>query len=250
MFLFNSKIFPYHPYKIYKKQIKWFPSDKEETYVEYNNLYKKDDITYKFNNNGFRCDEFNLESDLRIVFLGCSITEGIGVNQNEIWANIFLEKLKSKFNTFIPYWNLSLAGCGLDALLRAYYNYFILLQPHYVIAYFPCYRKEIYDQRTKEIVSLNIHEPQHFISESLDENIISYETSKNFLFLQLLLEKYNTKLFWNTWEDLKFYPNKINKFNSSIDWDQKARDKMHPGPFAHKKFAEDVWKEISPNIEI
>ena len=247
MFYFNSKIFPYHSPEIYKKELKWFPSDKEETYEEHNNLYKKDDIIYKFNDNGFRCDEFSLENNNRIVFLGCSITEGIGVHQHEIWANIFLEKLKIKFNTFIPYWNLSLAGSGIDALLRAYYNYYDLLKPQYVIAYFPCYRKEIYNN-THEIQSLNVNDYQNY-SDFFNENSIIYETSKNFLLLQNLMEKYNTKLFWNTYDNLEIYPNRINKFNSSIEWDKKARDKMHPGPHAHKKFAEKVYIELHNKIK-
>lgn len=107
------------------KSIEWLAPDTLENYKsissKFTNLYSQHDIEYKFNSHGFRCDEFDLPSELPIVFLGCSFTEGIGVRQNETWSHLLLEKIKQKTNKNIPYWNLSLASTGIDTQARNLY---------------------------------------------------------------------------------------------------------------------------------
>ena len=247
MFSFTSKIFPLHDRTIHNRTLDWFNSDRPITYDEINNIYSKDDIKYKFNANGFRCDEFNFDETLRIVFLGCSITEGIGVKQEEIWSYQFLKMVEKKLNCNLHYWNLSLCGCGIDSLLRAYYHYCDLLKPHFLISYLPGYRKEYFNKTNRTI---DVYNPQYMHKmpeEFLDENYIKYETNKNFLFLKLLTEKHKTKFYWNTWGNFDYYEEKPN-FSSQITVDKKGRDKMHPGSLAHKQFAKSIWAEIGNNI--
>ena len=70
---------------------KWIPSD---TPVRYEQLkdkvqkfgYTEDNVTYDINNHGFRHPDVFVESTNSIVFLGCSITFGIGVNYEETFA--------------------------------------------------------------------------------------------------------------------------------------------------------------------
>ena len=70
---------------------KWIPSD---TPVRYEQLkdkvqkfgYTADNVTYEINNHGFRHPDVFVENTNSIVFLGCSITFGIGVNYEETFA--------------------------------------------------------------------------------------------------------------------------------------------------------------------
>lgn len=243
---FDNKNFPGHESKIYGKELKWFPADILKNYDINNNEYSAKDISYKFNSHGFRCDEFIKTDGIRIVFLGCSVTEGIAVRQEEIWATKFLQKIEKKYNFKIPYWNLSLGGCGIDSILRAYYHYCDILKPHLLIAYFPEYRKEFYDRKinTFNVYNVNDHyKPKEFF----EEKFIKYETNKNFLFFKLLAQKYKSQFFWNTYGNIEFY-NEKPTFLSQINWDRKGRDKLHPGRDSHNKFAEDVWKELENKI--
>ena len=83
------------------------------------NLFDKNDITYHFNQHGFRCDNFNLESKFPTVFIGCSITEGIGLPYDLTWA----KKLHDKISPEDPFWNLSLMSTGSDTQSRLLYWY-------------------------------------------------------------------------------------------------------------------------------
>src|ERR1700756_242977 len=103
----------------------WLPSDTAENYVKKNkfgpNLYQPDTFKYKFNSHGFRCDEFNLTSELPVVFLGCSSTEGIGLPLGHTWAYQLHQKIVGKTDLKIPYWNLALGGTGIDTQAHLLY---------------------------------------------------------------------------------------------------------------------------------
>ena len=97
-------------------KLDWLPSDSEENYKATNsaglNEYSKTDIKYIFNEDGFRCDSFNQSSPLPILFMGCSITEGIGLHLKDVWSSLILEKIKAKTGLSIPYWSIALGGTG------------------------------------------------------------------------------------------------------------------------------------------
>ena len=56
-------------------------------------------VSYEYNSNFFRCDEFtdSHKEKYHVVFGGCSETEGIGGNLNESWAYKLYLKLKEKY---------------------------------------------------------------------------------------------------------------------------------------------------------
>ena len=84
--------------------------------------YDVTDIKYDLNSWGFRCDEFeNLDSaDSINVFLGCSHTFGVGVQEEDTWAYNFWKEIKSqKPGKNIPYLNLAHGGRGFSFMVRA-----------------------------------------------------------------------------------------------------------------------------------
>ena len=70
----------------------------EELLLDYEKkLHVKPDnkISYKYNNLGFRCDDFtSSHSGAHILFAGCSETEGASNALEECWANVLYNKIK------------------------------------------------------------------------------------------------------------------------------------------------------------
>jgi hypothetical protein len=76
--------------------------------------YYNNPITYSYNEYGHRSKSINeLDFDNYILFIGCSHTEGIGLHQENTYANLVSTKLNC------DYYNLACGGSGLDIL---FYN--------------------------------------------------------------------------------------------------------------------------------
>lgn len=74
--------------------------------------YRKKVITYDINSNGYRAKEWNeIDWPNAIVVLGCSMTAGIGVAEDETITH-FLSLLSGKEVV-----NLGLAGAGIDSMM-------------------------------------------------------------------------------------------------------------------------------------
>jgi hypothetical protein len=114
--------------------LNWLPMDTEQRYLEnLKNHYLELEkfgwidcpITYKFNNFGFRSDEFS--HDPNIVFLGCSHTCGIGIPLEQTWAHIVSSNLG--FKNF----NLGIGGTSNDTAFRIAQHWVPQLIPSIVI---------------------------------------------------------------------------------------------------------------------
>jgi len=74
-------------------------------------------VTYKYNNEYFRCDDFKKEHDgLHILFAGCSETEGMGGQLEDSWGKILLQRI-SKSNKVDGYFSLAKAGYGWQKII-------------------------------------------------------------------------------------------------------------------------------------
>jgi hypothetical protein len=106
--------------------LSWCPSDTEELFL--NNIkknpgdptliyYKDNPIDYYFNNFGFRTpDDFNT-TDWGNVFLGCSMTFGIGHHLGNTWSYKLNQLVGGKF------WNLSSGGTGIMTSSRLLFGF-------------------------------------------------------------------------------------------------------------------------------
>lgn len=137
-------------FSVYRSQAntvhKWCPMDSKELWVDHtNNSEKKaaldalnwteDSITYKFNSHGFRSDEFVGDG---IVFLGCSLTVGIGMDLERTWAH----RIATSFN--LKNWNLGQGAGANDTCFRLGEYWIPKLRPKMVCMLSPSkYRIEI-----------------------------------------------------------------------------------------------------------
>ena len=78
----------------------------------------------EINKNGFRCEEFKKQHDeFHILFMGCSVTWGSGLNIEETWSN----KLYNKFlkeNKLSGYFNIGIPGDSILSQVIYAFKYF------------------------------------------------------------------------------------------------------------------------------
>jgi len=99
------------------EQLKWFPTDREDSFnIHYNlypemlNFYKDNPIVYNINNYFCRSNfDFKRNKDLKVdIFLGCSHTFGIGLHEKDLWWNKI-----SEYTDNVPI-NLGLGGSSVE----------------------------------------------------------------------------------------------------------------------------------------
>jgi hypothetical protein len=99
------------------KVLKFSGGDEENTFLE--NLkkmpedwyYRNKIITYTYNDHGHRCKNINeIDFDNYILFVGCSHTEGVGVELENTYCNVVAKHLN------LDYYNIALGASGLDVL--------------------------------------------------------------------------------------------------------------------------------------
>jgi len=81
-------------------------------------------VSYEYNSDFFRCDDFTTvhNEKYHIVFGGCSETEGVGGNLDELWAYKLYSELKEKYNVG-GYYNLARSGNGWHKISLSLINY-------------------------------------------------------------------------------------------------------------------------------
>ena len=244
----------------------WLPSDTPGNYSPIlktgkSNKYKPDDITYKFNEHGFRCDSFSLSSDLPIVFLGCSYTEGIGLPIDKVWSSLLLNKIREKTNKEIPYWSLALGGKGLDNQISLLHDFIGIHSPRYIFCLFPPPGRREYwfdSQQHAWIPNPIQHKNQPFVDKlSSDPDYIKHEDHRSVRTLSLIQQTIpESKIIATCWD--QSYSHDINLFYNSlasfpnikhfkfpiVTYLDLARDNQHPGEDYHKIVSEIFWRQV------
>ncbi len=227
---------PDHYYrKFANEELLWCPNDDQETYskhcltriddlVRFNWLDKK--ITYKFNSDGFRSEEFKENS---IAFLGCSITFGIGLPIEDIYPSLVADKLQ------MPMANLSVPGSSNDTAFRMAEYWLPRLKPSILI----------------------LMSPDRSRMELLGNDIANYRVNsqcvKDIFYQKWLLNEENARL--NQLKNslavaylCKSLGIKFLKFTVENDFclviNDLARDLSHPGVKSHLKTANMILNSI------
>lgn len=184
----------------------WLPSDSKENYqqnckqISRRALLEKNgwidrEITYSFNEHGYRCDSFDLPCDT--LFAGCSQTMGIGLPLDVLWASRIAEYLE------IPYHNISCGGSDWQHVAQRLCYWVPILKPKTVILKEPpSARFNWWDQDTvvstcqfdqQELMSCRINESMPLIDIIDDTNSNWYRYSMYHL-IQQMCNQNNVKL--------------------------------------------------------
>lgn len=191
-----------------------------------------DSFTYKYNSNGFRSREFNIdETKSKILTLGCSHTVGVGIPQQNNWP----EQFGSKYFPDHVVWNAGLGGAGADTIARLAVNMIPIVKPAIVTILWPSlYRFETYENN-----------PVFNGAWTMEKDNLQYEDntaynnqSKNKLILELLQKVYGFKLLNIDWDTT------VEKVYNMISW-TKGRDGAHFGIEWHQQIAHDFYLQYS-----
>lgn len=207
---------------------------------------------YTYNELGFRGDNLNKDG-FKIMSLGCSHTEGVGVNDHETWPSVFSSMVPNGVN-----YNFGTGGRSNDFISRCLLTYYDLIKPDLVlILYTYLNRRDYYDERGG-INPFSGAEPWGFfdsteegkiLQESMiliqntNENIVNWY--KNHLLIKNFLELKKCNWIWdNTFINVDYSDeNLFNKGFGSLFLD-KGADGGHPGKKHHQEYARKLTNFI------
>jgi hypothetical protein len=240
-------------------------------------LERSKTYSYKYNNQKFRCDEFTNKSEFPIVFIGCSHTSGVGLEIQDVWSKVLLEKIKDYTGKNIPFWNLSTPGSSIDRQAMMLEKYIHKLNPKLIFFSIPgMYRRQIilengvvdyipnwqsYDEMTSALVRKLTKSDPSF----LDEGYASFESYKQLRLIDNLAKLKNSKVYFhigienqeNTWTDnpdcniIQEMCDRLSSFNNlNVTFNNRdmARDGMHLGKISHKEFADNIFEKIKEQL--
>ena len=99
--------------------------------------YKDAPIVYKTNANGFRSREIDLAStNKKIMFVGCSITMGVGVPYDEVWTSVATQSIEASLGVPVEQHNLGYSGHGNDFFSMLVHQVLPILKPDLLVVLF------------------------------------------------------------------------------------------------------------------
>ena len=196
-------------------------------FFEENGWLDEHAIPYTFNTHGFRCEEFNSRKSW--LALGCSFTEGVGLNIDDVWVSML------KKHTDKHIWNLGIGSGAMDTCFRIL-DYYIdklnvqgvfLLQPQH-------HRFELFiNGKVQMYLSTNdrIHNTI-FKSWYSDENNAKFNAQKNLLAMEKICDD----------RKIRFITRPITDLHSGKSY-CRARDLMHHGKDDHVHLANLFYED-------
>jgi hypothetical protein len=250
--------------------------DKLEYFVEPNSFFtmhpkeipmfemmKKDpiddlSIEYKYNNNGFRSDDFKTEHNKRhLLFSGCSEGEGIAADIDTVWNKIIYNSLNIN-NEYSGFFNVSIDNFGFHKIIFNVINYISKYgKPDELIILFP---------EVARVNEWNINNDSYMQNWANSSKLDSEHDQKifmdaliNFIPFMKLFESYcdtnNIKLTWSTWSmtEGQVY-SMLNTFKhffeidytltDGLDQSKQVRRDGHQGEFYHRLWAQNFINRI------
>ena len=212
--------------------------------------------TYSYNELGFRGDSI-YKKGFRVMSIGCSNTEGVGVNDNETWPHQFTKLIPNSVDL-----NHGASGRSNDYICRSLLNFYDIIKPNLVlIMYSSPQRREIYTKNSgvKPFLYENswgflreTEEGQMIQKNSLElqntnEDLVNWY--KNHLIIKLFLESKKCNWIWNGWFGVPTEYEEFNRFDGGygkfLDY---GTDGGHPGPQHNKIYTEKLFKHIETNF--
>ena len=244
---------PWHPGKnLAGTELEWMPTDTKENFDKLmqdpkHRQYFHDKgwdqpgaITYCFNNQGFRSEEF-VPGDW-ILAMGCSYTMGIGLPIQDLWPTLVGQALGLKVA------NIAWPGSSADTCFRLAEYWIKRLKPKAVCMLVPPWHRIELLMDPATSIPAEVFMP-HSLSKYYKDNDLfltnwfmneenqRLQAKRNRLAITQLAQEHNV---WCCIVDSNDY---MTQSREEIEY---ARDYMHGGPKAHRIIAEKIlndWHE-------
>ena len=244
----------------------WTPNEFETSSLTFKFNRKKINLatddsglcTYTYNELGFRGDSI-YKKGFKVMSIGCSNTEGVGVNDNETWPHQFTKLIPNAIDL-----NSASSGESNDYISRCLLTYFDLIKPDLVlIMYTSPQRREAYT-KNNGIKPFMIGNSWSYLRETeegqrIQNNLTELQNDnedlinwyKNHLIIKLFLESKKCNWLWNGCFNLPKEYQEFNRFDGEyfihpfLDY---GTDGGHPGPTHNKIYAEKLFKHIETNF--
>jgi hypothetical protein len=208
--------------------------------------------TYTTNELGFRGDSIH-KNGFKIMSVGCSMTEGVGVSDDQTWPHQFSKLIPNGVD-----FNLGIGSTSNDYICRALITFYELLKPDLVlIMYTTPQRREVYTKHgsvepfmppypfgyTKETEEGRTI--QTCLTELQNDNQDFINWYKNHQLIKLFLESKKCNWLWNGFMDIPVEYIESNRFDGGYQkFIDKAVDNGHPGPLHNKEYAKKLKNYI------
>jgi hypothetical protein len=240
------------------QEVAWLFKDDLENYRQRGGhpIYGENDIIYRFNSLGYRCPEFDVEADIRIVTVGCSIVVGQALPQPAVFHELFAERLRLESKKRVVLWNLGKCGASNDYISRLLYLAVPRLDPHLVLVNFTYGARREYLSVQNQLMSYN---PSFVPSDEVSKGIFNHMAAlsspfddqlnffKNYKALEFLLAG-------RPWLFSHVMPQEfasviahmnLSRYAGQLLTIDRARDGGHPGPESHRRIAELYWARFT-----
>lgn len=235
---------------------KWRLSERKNTIQRTSGSDNTGKCIYTYNSLGFRGDEPNRKG-FKIMCIGDSNTEGVGVNDNETWSFCFSKLIPNGVNH-----NFGFGGRSNDYISRCLLTYYDFIKPDLVlIMYTSPSRREIYTKdggiepfmvtgswgylsETKEGERL-----QQLKAEIQNNNEDFINWYKNHLLIKHFLDSKKCNWLWNGWLDIDKNYSEFNRFDGEYGrFLDLGEDGTHPGPKHNLNYSNALCNHIYKNF--
>lgn len=100
---------------------RWHRMDNEKTFSTVKDTYGEEDVEYTFNSLGFRSSELEDDQWLKVLYVGCSVTEGMGLPVKHTWSKFLNDSMAEQVNYTPKLYSIAKSGISIDACLRYLY---------------------------------------------------------------------------------------------------------------------------------
>ena len=247
--MLTNGISQYHQRRYSNKDVRWVPGDDENKYIHNMKTHRdlmaysgwdgeRADFTYKFNSHGFRAEEFSDEPS--VMFLGCSMTMGVGIELEHTWAFKVAQDLGLKNH------NLASGGSSNDACYRLFAHWHRIHKPKIVIHYSPPpERMEVFDDRgtinnlLPSVVD-NVEKNKLYKIWISNEINSAMNEQKNRHAIELFCMREGIRYHWLGHHQM--FPT-----DHGFEYDKKSfgRDLLHPGAYWHRNMHKRIMSELN-----
>jgi len=199
--------------------------------------YAKSEVNYTLNKHGYRCPDFNIvDWSNSVVWLGCSITFGTGVDDSETVTEYFSQLCN------MPVINLGQQGVGIDYIVDNLNRLSIAgVKPKHIVVQFPHTSRTLRFRSSEKFENLSVHSP----FDDFQKYFFFYnyhQTGYSTMFKRMIDVAYPAAICYTTHDYVADALGVRSLSTESVCAGDQARDLAHPGAEYHQAVAQEIYR--------